>query len=104
MNSTHLCEDMAHRDPSHPQTSTTMSTEKSAISSSWNVSRVRSGLLNSSSGQDARPLLQAFLKLKSHILVIRQLAAGEQAKLLEIIDQVSAIAVTEIFPKTDCRG
>ena len=72
-----------------------MSTEKSAISSSWNVSRVRSGLLNNpSSGQDARPLLQAFLKLKSHISVIRQLAAGEQAKLLEIIDQVSAIAVT----------
>lgn len=69
-----------------------MNTEKSAISSSWNANRVRSGLLNGlSSVQDTRPLLQGFLKLKSHILVIRQLAAGEQAKLLEIIDQVSVI-------------
>jgi len=71
-----------------------MITEKSAISSSWDVSRVRSESLNSSSGQDARPLLQAFLKLKNHISVIRQLAIGEQAKLLEIIYQVSAIAAT----------
>ena len=61
-------------------------------SSSWNVNRVRSGLLNNpSSGQDARSLLQAFLKVKGHILVIRQLATGEQAKLLEIIDQVRDI-------------
>ena len=82
-----------------------MGTEKSAISSSWNVNRVRSGLLNSpSSGQDTRPLLQAFLKLKSHILVIRQLAAGEQAKLLEIVDQVSAVAVTPPPPEADNIG
>ena len=72
-----------------------MNTEKS-ISSTWNVNRLRSGLLNDpSSGQDTRPLLQAFLKLKSHILVIRQLAEGEQAKLLEIIDQVSAVTITQ---------
>ena len=32
--------------------------------------------------------------LLSHILVIRQLAAGEQAKLLEIIDQVGDVPVT----------
>ena len=81
---------MARRDHTNSQTSTTMNAEKSAISSSWNVSRVRSGLLNSpSSGQDTRALLQAFLKIKSHIQVIRQLATEEQAKLLEVIDQVS---------------
>jgi hypothetical protein len=74
-----------------------MTTDKSATSSSWNVNMVRSGLLNSdSSVQDTRPQLQAFLKLKSHILVVRQLATGEQAKLLEIIDQVS----TPLLPAT----
>ena len=80
---------MTRRDRYRSQTSTTMDADESTISSSWNVNRVRSLLLNSpSSGQDARPLLQAFLKSKSHILVIRQLAVGEQTKLLEIIDQV----------------
>ena len=49
---------------------------------------MRSGLLNNpSSGQDAQLLLQAFLKIKSHILAIRR----EQAKLLETIDQVSTV-------------
>ena len=67
-----------------------MRTEKSATPSSWDVNGVRSRLLNSPSpGQDTRPLLLAFLRGKGHIQVIRQLVAGEQAKLLEIIDQVS---------------
>jgi len=67
-----------------------MNAGKSATPSSWNVDRVRSGLLNNlSSGQDTRPQLQAFLELEAHIQVIRQLTAGEQTKLLEIIDQVS---------------
>ena len=68
-----------------------MSTEKPATSSSWDANRIRSRLLNNPSGQDTRPQLQAFLKLKGHILVVRQLAAGEQAKLLEIIDEVSVV-------------
>ena len=71
-----------------------MNAEESAISSSWNVNRVRSGFLDSpSSGQDARSLLQAFLKTKNRTQVIRQLTAGEQAKLLEIIDQVSDVPI-----------
>ena len=85
---------MARTDHSHSQTSTTMNVEKSAISSSWNVSRVCSVFLDSPlSGQGARSLLQAFLKTKNHVQVIRQLAAGEQAKLLEIIDQVSDVPI-----------
>jgi len=77
-----------------------MSTEKSAASSSWNANRVRSRLLNNpSSGQDTRPQLQAFLKFKSHILVVRQLAAGEQAKLLEVIDEVSFVVKRVPRPK-----
>jgi len=71
------------------QSSTTM-TETSAAPSSWDVNKVRSGLLNNpSSGQDTRQLLRAFLNGKGHIKIIRQLVAGEQAKLLEIVDQVS---------------
>ena len=71
-----------------------MNAEESTISSSWNVNRVRSDLLNGPpSGQDARPLLQAFQKIKSHILVIRQLAAGKQAKLLEIINQLKTLTL-----------
>ena len=67
-----------------------MRTEKSATPSSWDVNGVRTRLLNSPSpGQDTRPLLRTFLNGKGHIQVIRQLVAGEQAKLLEIIDQVS---------------
>jgi len=66
-------------------------TVKSATPSSWDVNRVRSGLLNNpSSEQDTRQLLRAFLNGKDHINIIQQLVAGEQAKLLEIIDQVSA--------------
>ena len=86
---------MARRDHSNSQTSTTTNGGTSVISSSWDVNRVRSGLLNNpSSGQDARLLLQAFLKTKNHIQVIRQLATGEQSKLLEIIDQVSDVTIT----------
>jgi len=77
-----------------------MSTEKSTVPSSWNANGLRSRLLNNpSSGQDTRPQLQAFLKLKSHILVVRQLAAAEQAKLLEIIDQVSVVLKRVPRPK-----
>jgi len=66
-------------------------TEKSATPSTWDVNRIRSGLLSSPpSGQDTRQLLRELLNDKSHIKIIRQLVAGEQAKLLEIIDQVSA--------------
>jgi len=65
-------------------------TEESASPSSWDVDKVRGVLLNNpSSGHDTRQLLRAFLNGKSHIKIIRQLAAGEQANLLEIIDQVS---------------
>ena len=75
---------------SHFQSPLTMNTEKSATLSRWSVDRVRGALLNGPSpGQDIRPQLQTFLKLKTRTQVIRQLAAGEQAKLLEIIDQVS---------------
>ena len=77
-----------------------MSTEKSAVSSSWNANRVRSWLLNNpSSGQDTRPQLHAFLKFKSHIPVVRQLTAGEQAKLLEVIDEVSVAVERVPHPK-----
>lgn len=78
-----------------------MRPEKSVTPSAWDVNRVRSGLLNShSTGQDARSLLRAFLNGKGHIQVIRQLTAEEQARLLEIIDQVS------VFPlsPTPVRG
>ena len=65
-------------------------TETSAAPSSWDVNKVRSVLLNNpSSGQDTWQLLRAFLNGKGHIKIIRQLVAGEQAKLLEIVDQVS---------------
>ena len=66
-----------------------MDNDSPAISSSWDVNRMRSGLLNSPpSRMDTRPLLQAFLKLKGRILLIRRFAVGTQAKLLEMIDQV----------------
>ena len=72
-----------------------MNVEEFAISSSWNVNRARNGLLNGHpSGQDAQPLLQAFQKIKSHILAMRQLAEGEQVKLLNIIDQVGHVPIT----------
>lgn len=64
-----------------------MATEDIAISSSWNVDRVRSGLLTPSR-TDTRPLLPAFLKLKGRILLIRRFTVGKQVKLLEMIDQV----------------
>ena len=93
---------MARRNRSHSQTSATMNVDKSTTSSSWNASRIRSRLLNSlSSGQDARPRLQAFLEIKNPIQVIRQLSAGEQAKLLELIDQVSDILIARPPSGTD---
>ena len=64
-----------------------MATGNPAISSSWNVDRVRSGLLTPSK-TDAKPLLPAFLKLKGRTLLIRRFTVGKQVKLLEMIDQV----------------
>ena len=74
-----------------------MDSDRPAISSSWDVNRMRSGLLNSPpSRMDTRPLLQAFLKLKGRILLIRRFAVGTQAKLLEMIDQVCPPITTRL--------
>lgn len=76
-----------------------MDVENSTIPPGRNVSQARGGLLNSPpSGQDTQPLLQAFQKIKSYILVMRQLATGEQVKLLKIIDQVGDVPITRDPP------
>ena len=87
-----------------------MNPETPPISSSRNPSQVRRVFLsnNPTSGQDARLLLQASLKVKSHLLVIRRSAVGEQAKLLEIIDQVGDVCYhppcQAQWRRADCFG
>jgi len=66
-----------------------MRTEGAAAPSSWDVVQIRNRLLNIPSGQDTWPPLREFLDGHDHIQAVRQLEAEEQAKLLEIIDEVS---------------
>ena len=66
-----------------------MRSEESATTPSWDVGQIRNILLNGPPGQDILPPLRAFLDDHDHIQAIRQLKEGEQARLVELIDQVS---------------